>query len=143
MFARAIIPLMLLFLPGAVFAEPKSQTATPPAAFAQETSLAESKVQNFPRPEVEEFIREGNQLMRDGDILGARRVYQKAFASGDAAAALVMGRSYDPIYFAKIVTGNAGPDPVKAFEWYRRAMTAGAGYTATVRIEDLKHFVGQ
>ncbi len=41
--------------------------------------------------------------MREGDILGARESYQKALAFGDAAAALVMGRSYDPIYFAKIV----------------------------------------
>ena len=81
--------------------------------------------------------------MREGDILGARQSYQKAFASGDAAAALVMGRSYDPIYFARIAARNAEPEPAKAFEWYRRAMNAGAIQTAMVRIEDLNGFLSK
>ena len=79
--------------------------------------------------------------MREGDILGARQSYQKAVASGDAAAALVMGRSYDPIYFARIAERNAEPDPAKAFEWYRRAMDAGAVQTAMVRIGDLEVYL--
>ena len=96
-----------------------------------------------PRPEVEALIRDGNKRMREGDILGARQSYQKAVAFGDAAAALVMGRSYDPIYFAKIAGRNAEPEPAKAFEWYRRAMDAGAAQTAMVRIGDLKRFVSE
>ena len=52
-----------------------------------------------------------------------------------------MGRSYDPIYFARIAGRNAEPDPAKAFAWYHRAKDAGAVQTAMVRIGDLKVFL--
>ncbi len=160
MFARVVITLTILFFPGTVCAELHSQTVaatskpsqdTAPqavhgpvqASLAREANSIEIEVGSVSKPEVEVLIREGNKRMREGDILGGRESYKKAFASGDAAAALVMGRSYDPIYFAKLVKGNDGPDPAKAFEWYRRAMDAGAAQTATVRIEDLKHFMSK
>jgi hypothetical protein len=157
MFARTAISLTLLFFPGAAFAESQSQTVaatsnplqeTAPqallqASLAQETNSIETEAKSVPRPGVEDLIREGNKRMREGDILGARQSYQKAFAFGDAAAALVMGRSYDPIYFARIAEKNAAPDLAKAFEWYQRAMDAGAAQTAMVRIEDLKHFMSK
>jgi hypothetical protein len=96
-----------------------------------------------PRPEVESLIREGNKRMREGDIMEARQFYQKALAYGDAEAALAMGRSYDPIYFARIENRNADPDAAKAFDWYKRAMDGGASQTAMVRIENLKHFLNE
>jgi len=96
-----------------------------------------------PRPEVEDLIREGNKHMREGDILEARQFYQKAIAYGDPDAALAMGRSYDPIYFARIDKKNAEPDAAKAFDWYKKAMDAGAAQTAMVRIENLKHFLNE
>ncbi len=96
-----------------------------------------------PRPEVEDLIREGNKHMREGDILEARQFYQKAVGFGDPEAALAMGRSYDPIYFARIEKKNAEPDAAKAFDWYKRAMDAGASQTAMVRIENLKHFLNE
>lgn len=96
-----------------------------------------------PRPEAESLIREGNKHMREGDIVGARQLYQKALAFGDAEAALAMGRSFDPIYFARIQNRNADPDAAKAFDWYKQAMDAGASQTAMVRIENLKHFLNE
>jgi hypothetical protein len=96
-----------------------------------------------PRPEVEDLIREGNKRMREGDILEARQFYQRAVVFGDPEAALAMGRSYDPIYFARIDKKNAEPDAAKAFDWYRKAMDAGAAQTAMVRIENLKHFLNE
>jgi TPR repeat protein len=95
------------------------------------------------RPEVEELIREGNKRMRQGEIVEARQLYQRAVAFGDAEASLAMGRSYDPIYFARIEKKNADPDASKAFDWYKRAMDAGASQTAMVRIENLKHFLNE
>ncbi len=96
-----------------------------------------------PRPEIEDLLREGNKRMREGDILEARQFYQKAVALGDPEAALAMGRSYDPIYFARIDRKNAEPDAAKAFDWYRKAMDGGATQTAMVRIENLKHFLNE
>jgi hypothetical protein len=96
-----------------------------------------------PQPEIEDLIREGNKRMREGDILEARQLYQRAISLGDPEAALAMGRSFDPIYFARIDKKNAEPDAAKAFDWYRKAMDGGAAQTAKVRIENLKHFLNE
>jgi len=96
-----------------------------------------------PRTEIEDLIRDGNKRMKEGDVLEARRLYQKAVALGDPEAALAMGRSYDPIYIARIDRKNAEPDAAKAFDWYRKAMDGGASQTARVRIENLQHFLNQ
>ncbi len=136
MFVRTAISLTLVFYSGLAFAEGQTQTAAIAA-------VVEHEAAPVPAPQVEALIRKGNKLMRDGDILGARQAYEQASATGDAEAALVMGRSYDPIYFTRIAGGNAEPDPAKAFEWYRRAQEAGAAQTAMVRIEDLKRFMSK
>ncbi|MGO8953945.1 MAG: hypothetical protein ACLQF2_11520 [Rhodomicrobium sp.] len=130
-----------------VTASPLPQTASAPfqASLAPAaTAPGRGAARNAsPRPEVEDLIREGNKRMREGDILEARQFYQRAVSFGDPEAALAMGRSYDPIYFARIDKKNAEPDAAKAFDWYRKAMDAGAAQTAMVRIENLKHFLNE
>ncbi len=96
-----------------------------------------------PGAELQDLIQEGNRRMREGDILKARQLYQKAVAFGDPEAALAMGRSYDPAYFARLARRNAEPDAAKAFAWYRKAMDRGGAQTAKVRIDNLKHFLNQ
>jgi TPR repeat protein len=133
-------------------AEPQAKPANSNGAGAQ-TALRQAALQApaassdqqkvAPKTEIEDLIREGNKRMRDGDILEARQLYQKAVALGDPEAALAMGRSYDPIYFARIDKKNAEPDAAKAFDWYRKAMDGGANQTAKVRIDNLKHFLNQ
>ncbi len=133
-------------------AEPQAKPANPNGA-AQQTALRQAVLQapgvssdqqkGGPKTEIEDLIREGNKRMREGDILEARQLYQKAVALGDPEAALAMGRSYDPIYFARIDKKNAEPDAAKAFDWYRKAMDGGANQTAKVRIDNLKHFLNQ
>jgi hypothetical protein len=126
---------------GAPASPPVPPFQTSPVTAPQTQEAAARRVN--PRPEIEDLIREGNKRMREGDILEARQIYQKAVVMGDAEAALAMGRSYDPIYFARIDRKNAEPDPAKAFDWYRKAMDAGAAQTAMVRIENLKHFLNE
>jgi hypothetical protein len=121
-----------------------SVALSPPARSAALTFPTPSTAgRPLPSPEVEDLIREGNKRMREGDILEARQYYQKAVSLGDPEAALAMGRSYDPIYFARIERKNAEPDAAKAFDWYRKAMDNGAVQTAKVRIENLKHFLNE
>ena len=126
--------------------KPASPTgAAQQAAPARQAALQApgATVKGAPRTEIEDLIQDGNKRMKEGDILEARRLYQKAVALGDPEAALAMGRSYDPIYFARIDKKNAEPDAAKAFDWYRKAMDGGASQTARVRIENLQHFLNQ
>jgi hypothetical protein len=163
MFARAVIFLTLLFSAGVALAGwqsgplgiaasfnrphgtvPQAAPRITPASLSRGTDTIEpAKAKHMPRPEVVTLIRKGNKLMREGDITGARAAYREAVAFGDPAAALVMGRSYDPIYFARIVERNAEPDPAKALEWYGLAREEGAVQTAMVRIKDLKRFMSK
>ena len=120
------------------------QTAAPAAALpgpaARQAALRPASPS---KTEIEDLLREGNKHMRDGDILAARQFYQKAVSGGDPEAALAMGRTFDPVYFARIGKKNAEPDAAKAFDWYRKAMDGGAGQTAKLRIESLQHFLNQ
>ncbi len=125
--------------------EPQARPAAQNGAAKQAAMPGPSSDQpkSVSKTEVEDLIRDGNKHMKEGDILEARRLYQKAIALGDPEAALAMGRSYDPIYFARIDKKNAEPDAARAFDWYRKAMDGGAAQTAKLRIENLKHFLNQ
>jgi hypothetical protein len=157
MYVRAAIFLTLIFSAGAAFAgwpfEPQNEDRLTLSALRGNPELIEAALlkaealervkPDMPVPAVETLIREGNKRMREGDIIGARRSYHDALGYGDVAAALVLARSYDPIYFAKIPSPNAAPEPAKAFEWYQRAMVAGAVQTARVRMDELKRFMSK
>jgi TPR repeat protein len=114
---------------------PAAKPAAPAAAGRGDGSLTEAEVQDL--------IREGNRFMREGDILRARELYQRAVKSGNAEAAIAMGRSYDPSYFERLERKTGAPDPAKAFEWYRQAMNDGMERAAQVRIENLKQWLNQ
>ncbi|MGB0086810.1 MAG: hypothetical protein WBP94_15740 [Rhodomicrobiaceae bacterium] len=86
------------------------------------------------------LIRDGNKLMRGGDIAGARRLYEQAATNGNPEAALAMGRSYDPSYFEKLPVKTGKPDPATAFEWYKKALDGGL-VTARVKIDGLKQWL--
>ncbi|WP_088344901.1 MULTISPECIES: hypothetical protein [Rhodomicrobium] len=86
------------------------------------------------------LIRDGNRLMRDGDIAQARKLYEQAAATGNAEAALAMGRSFDPSYFEKLQVKSGKPDPATAFEWYKKALEGGL-VTARVKIDALKQWL--
>jgi hypothetical protein len=86
------------------------------------------------------LIRDGNKLMRDGDIAGARRLYEQAGPDKNPEAALAMGRSYDPSYFEKLPVKTGKPDPATAFDWYKKALDGGL-VTARVKIDGLKQWL--
>ena len=130
MFVRTAICLTLLFSAGTAFAEegkqPQAASWQLQAALTQGAEPAGQETamdRSVARPSVEDLIRDGNKRMREGDILGARQSYQKAVVSGDAAAALVMGRSYDPIYFAK----NRGEERRARSSTSLRVVSSGEG----------------
>jgi hypothetical protein len=152
MLARMTISLALFSLPAIALAQEQAPAAgqtREPAPYTDSRPLiawvapqaAPARPAPASQPDIETLIRQGNKSMREGDILGARALYREAFATGDAAAALVMARSYDPVYAGRIAGRNAEPDAAKALEWYGRARDAGAGLTAEVRIEELRHFL--
>ena len=129
--------------------EPEAAEAAP-AATLQETNeqatqlveVAETTAEIDTDPLTQLLIRDGNKLMREGDILGARRLYEQAAANGNPEAALAMGRSYDPSYFEKLPVQTGKPDPATALQWYKQALSGGL-VTARVKIDGLKQWLEQ
>jgi hypothetical protein len=104
---------------------------TPPTAPASEAPAA--PVSDL----VVALIRRGDELLQLRDIAGARLLYERAALSGNAHAAMLAGKTYDPLYFAEIGISGIAPDRAKAMEWYGAATALGDA-EATSRADKLR-----
>lgn len=68
---------------------------------------------------------QAGQLLAQGRIAAARPLYERAAASGDAAAATAVGKTYDPLFLADMHASEVQPDPKLAEAWYRRGAELG------------------
>ena len=76
----------------------------------------------------------GDERMRQGDVVAARRFYQMAADAGMAQAATAIGRTFDPFYLRHIRVRGAFADAQRAKQWYENAAKAG-DIEALARIE--------
>jgi hypothetical protein len=72
------------------------------------------------------LMQQGEQFVAAGDLVTARLVYRRAAESGNAAAALALGATYDPVVLAKIGVRGMGGDIEKARSWYEQAKAFGS-----------------
>jgi hypothetical protein len=72
------------------------------------------------------LLQQGEQFVGSGDLVTARLVYRKAAEAGNAAAALALGATYDPVVLAKIGVRGMGADIEKARGWYEKAKEFGS-----------------
>jgi type II secretory pathway predicted ATPase ExeA len=78
-----------------------------------------------PGPDVNELLDRGNRLLDLGDVAAARLFYGMASDRGSAEAAMLMGITFDPVYFdGKRIYGTR-PHVYEAIEWYRKSVTMG------------------
>jgi hypothetical protein len=73
------------------------------------------------RQDVSELIAQGKRFFEMGDLAAARILFTRAAKAGDAAAAVGMGMSYDPVALAGRGIRGVAADPDKARAWYERA----------------------
>jgi type II secretory pathway predicted ATPase ExeA len=78
-----------------------------------------------PSADVAVMVRRGNQLLAAGDVISARRFFERAAAAGDAAAACGVGKSFDPLFLRQMGARGLSGDAVTAIVWYRKATEAG------------------
>jgi hypothetical protein len=75
---------------------------------------------------INQLMQQGEQFVAAGDVVTARQVYRKAAEAGNAAAALALGATYDPVVLAKIGVRGLGADVEKARSWYEKAKEFGS-----------------
>ena len=67
------------------------------------------------------LTKRGNEALDLGDTASARLLFQRAAEAGSGAAAIALGKTYDPNFTANV----AARDPDRAAEWYRKAAALG------------------
>jgi TPR repeat protein len=72
------------------------------------------------------MLQRGDRLLAVGEIVAARRVFERAADAGDADAACGAGKSYDPLFLKRLGVRGVAADPAKAVTWYRKAAAAGS-----------------
>jgi type II secretory pathway predicted ATPase ExeA len=78
-------------------------------------------VETLPPSLVAALTKRGSEALDLGDTASARLLFQRAAEAGSSAAAIALGKTYDPNF-----TGNAAArDPDRAAEWYRKAAALG------------------
>jgi hypothetical protein len=99
--------------------EPKNEPAPPSLAPAQPKKLAVS-------PETETAILDrAARMLSMGDVSSARLLLEHIARKGSGRAALVLARTFDPVFLSSIVTRGLKPDEAKAKEWYAVAAELG------------------
>jgi hypothetical protein len=96
-------------LPPTAAPAPDSDASATPAARQDVTALTE----------------QGKAFFETGDLVAARILFGRAAKAGDAAAAIAMGATYDPVLTERGVRGVAA-DLDKARAWYERVKDMGS-----------------
>jgi hypothetical protein len=121
-------------------APPPPQRATPPVQNVERTPPAPAPVQSAERTpppapaptrtldpsEIDVLVKQGQQFVAAGDFVTARLVFQRAAEAGNAAAALALGASYDPVVLSRLGVRGVDADVGKARTWYQKAKEYGA-----------------
>lgn len=82
-------------------------------------------VRNLDPKEMSGLVKRGQDLLASGDVSAARLLLLRAAEGGDAHAALLVARTYDPAVLKQL--GASGPlaDLAQARNWYQRAKEWG------------------
>jgi general secretion pathway protein A len=111
--------------------EEPTKSAGPPLETRPVESSAAAAVLSAPAaqqmvPElIDALVKRGDELMRIGDISGARLAYEHAASADSAKAMSGLGMTYDPNFLGRVNARGIQPDAARAAEWYRKA--AGLG----------------
>lgn len=98
----------------------------PPPAETVERAPPAPHLRALDAAEIEVLVKQGQQFVAAGDFVTARLVFQRAAEAGNAAAALALGASYDPVVLSRLGVRGVDADVGKARAWYQKAKDFGA-----------------
>jgi len=76
--------------------------------------------------ELAALFKRGNELVVNGDLVGARLVFERAAQAGDSRAALALASTYDPLVLEHLGERGLAPDVAMARFWYEKAKELGS-----------------
>ena len=111
---------------GTTSALAETPAGLPPGPLPARDVLAGTVVPELDPEAIKLFIQQGEQFVVSGDLVTARFLFWRAAEAGNAAAALALGATFDPIWLAKLGVRGVGGDIEKARNWYRKAKESGS-----------------
>jgi Sel1 repeat len=76
--------------------------------------------------EIATLLKRGQDFLKNGDLVAARLLLQRAAAAGSAAGAFELGQTFDPAVIEQLGAMGVRPDVAKAREWYQKAAQLGS-----------------
>ena len=80
--------------------------------------------------ELEALLSRSSGFLKNGDFAAARILLRRAAESGSAEAALMLGKTFDPLYLKELGAIGIQPDVAQARQWYQKAMQLGSEVAA-------------
>jgi type II secretory pathway predicted ATPase ExeA len=120
-------------------AEPPSAAPAPSVATLEPAApapLAPSKEGYSAGEDAIMMVQRGDRMLASGDVVSARRFYERGAAAGNGAAACGLGKTYDPLFLKQLGARGLKGNVDAAMVWYRRAVAEGSAEAAT-RLERL------
>jgi len=119
---------------------PKRETATtaanplsgPASAWRMELATVTSGAASDMTPlqlandEIAMLLRRGKDFFKYGDLVSARLLFRRAAAAGNAEAAFLLGRTFDPVIAGRMGIIGIKPDIASARQWYEKAAELGS-----------------
>ncbi len=114
-------------VPATAAADPSGPGASPAVAGteAPEPAARLDQGQTLAGVESGRLVARGNRLLELGDVVSARLLFRIVAERGDGAAAMAVGRTYDPVFFEEAGIRGVLPEPAAALLWYRTAVELG------------------
>jgi TPR repeat protein len=88
--------------------------------------------------ELDALLSRSSGFLKDGDFAAARILFRRAAESGSAEAALMLGKTFDPLYLNELGAMGIQPDIAQARQWYQKAVELGSE-AAAQRLANLAH----
>ena len=112
--------------PSATSARVETPAALPPSPAPDQAAPAAKAVRELDPESIKLLMQQGDQFVASGDLAAARLVFRRAAEAGNAAAALALGATFDPVVLARIGVRGMGADVEKARSWYEKAKEFGS-----------------
>ena len=111
------------------------RTVSPPAAPAVPAQAppvsasidsAEAPPRRLEAAEIALIMKNGAELLAQGDIAAARLMFERAAQAGDAMAAFALAETYDPLVLRKLGARGITANIALAQSWYEKARDLGS-----------------